>query len=107
MKEYIERESLQDEIRSLSMSITGLRCGKGVLNEYLNEYIKQYREGILRIVDGQPTADVISVVRCKDCKHLNPMEIGGYRKCLRDNLWKDTDDFCSRGERRKEDAEIH
>lgn len=103
MKEYIERESLQDEIRSLSMSITGLRCGKGVLNEYM----KQYRESVLRIVDEQPTADVISVVRCKDCKHLNPMEIGGYRKCLRDNLWKDTDDFCSRGERRKEDAEIH
>ena len=50
-----------------------------------------------------PTADVVQIVRCKDCKHLNPMGTGGYRKCLRDNLWKDTDDFCSRGERRKED----
>jgi hypothetical protein len=44
-------------------------------------------------------ANFVEVVRCKDCKHLNPMGSGGYRKCLRDNLWKDTDDFCSRGER--------
>ena len=100
MKEYIERESLHDEIQRLSMSITGLRCGKG----FLFECMKQYKESVLRIVDEQPTADVVEVVRCNDCKHLNPMEIGGYRKCLRDNLWKDTDDFCSRGERRKEDA---
>lgn len=49
-----------------------------------------------------PTADVVEVVRCKDCTHLNPMGSGGYRKCLRDNLWKDTEDFCSRGERREE-----
>ena len=103
MKEYIERESLHDRIRSLSVLITGLRCGKGVLNEYM----KHYRENVLRIVDEQPTADVVEVVRCKDCKHLNPMGSGGYRKCLRDNLWKDTDDFCSRGERRKEDGEIY
>lgn len=62
---------------------------------------------IVSFLESQPTADVAEVVRCKDCKHLNPMGSGGYRKCLRDNLWKDTDDFCSRGERRKEDAEIH
>lgn len=46
-------------------------------------------------------ANFVEVVRCKDCKHLNPMGSGGYRKCLRDNLWKDTDDFCSRGERKE------
>ena len=38
-------------------------------------------------------ADVVEVVRCKDCIHRNPY---GY-KCLRDNLWHDTDDFCSYG----------
>ena len=42
----------------------------------MNEYMKQYRESVLRIVDEQPTADVISVVRCNDCKHLNPEEKG-------------------------------
>lgn len=59
---------------------------------------------IVSFLEAQPTADVAEVVRCKDCKHLNPMGSGGYRKCLRDNLWKDTDDFCSRGERRKGDV---
>lgn len=39
--------------------------------------------------------NVIEIVRCKDCRHRNPC---GY-KCLRDNLWHDDDDFCSRGER--------
>ena len=62
---------------------------------------------IVSFLEAQPAADVAEVVRCKDCKHLNPMGSGGYRKCLRDNLWKDTDDFCSRGERRKEDGEIY
>lgn len=62
---------------------------------------------IVSFLEAQPAADVAEVVRCKDCKHLNPMGSGGYRKCLRDNLWKDTDDFCSRGERKKEDGEIY
>ena len=62
---------------------------------------------IVSFLEAQPAADVAEGVRCKDCKHLNPMGSGGYRKCLRDNLWKDTDDFCSRGERKKEDGEIY
>ena len=90
MKEYIERESLQDEIRSLSMSITGLRCGKGVLGEYM----KQYRESVLRIVDEQPTADVISVVRCKDCKYFSEFHHCGILGFCEPN------EYCSRGERR-------
>ena len=80
MKEYIERESLHDEIRSLSVLITGLRCGKGVLNEYM----KQYRESVLRIVDEQPTADVQEVrhghwfileyeyFTCSECGYYQP-----------------------------------
>ena len=100
MKEYVERESLQDEIRGLSMSIIGLRCGKGVLNEYM----KQYREGILRIVDEQPTADVISVVRCKDCKYF--YQNGNIKVCKHWNCHSTTDDdYCSYGERRKEDED--
>lgn len=101
MKEYIERESLHDRIRSLSVTITGLRCGKGVLNEYM----KQYRESVLRIVDEQPTADVVEVVRCKDCEYLEPTDCFG--EC---SLWNDRgephgemqpNDFCSYGKRRR------
>lgn len=46
-------------------------------------------------------ADVVEVVRCCDCKHRNPY---CYR-CMRDNLWHDTNDFCSYGERSETNAE--
>ena len=42
----------------------------------------------------KPKADVVKVVRCKDCKSFSPNEI----KCRRDNLWHDKNDFCSYGE---------
>lgn len=45
-----------------------------------------------------PTADVVEVVRCRDCSHRNPC----CHKCLRDNLWHDDEDFCSFGERKEE-----
>lgn len=47
-----------------------------------------------------PTADVVEVVRCKDCKYYRDGHCGVLGFC-------DPDEFCSRGERRKDDAEIH
>ena len=47
------------EIESLSMHITGLRAGKRVLADFMDEY----RKSVLRIIDEQPTAyDVDAVV---------------------------------------------
>lgn len=55
----------------------------------------------LEVVDemmGEPAADVVEVVRCKDCKYLN-----AEYKCVN---WRGlydytkADDFCSYGERR-------
>lgn len=40
--------------------------------------------------------DIVEVVRCKDCKHRNPLSYW----CLRDNLWHNEEDFCSYGERK-------
>lgn len=56
MDDYIKREELRNELASLSVSVTGLRAEKGVLHEYM----KQYRESVLRIVDEQPSTDVVS-----------------------------------------------
>ena len=44
----------------------------------------------------KPKADVVEVVRCKDCVHRNP----NCYKCMRDNLWHDKYDFCSYGKRK-------
>lgn len=42
------------------------------------------------------SADVIEVVRCKDCKYAD-----GYHHCNKIEWWNNEDDFCSKGERRK------
>ena len=61
-----------------------------------NEYVYDTNL-VLASIDAQPSADVVEVVRCKDCIHRNPF---GY-KCLRDNLWHDEDGFCSYGEQKE------
>lgn len=70
------------------------------------------------IIMGQPTADVVEVVRCKDCKHFceysneykSNVE-GADGDCFIRCLYSDNeqfigvkcDDFCSYGERRTDD----
>ena len=49
------------------------------------------------VVNAQPTADVVELVRCKDCKWWD-----GNDCKARDIDVVDVDDFCSYGERRSE-----
>ena len=55
------------------------------------------------IVETAETANVVQIVRCQDCKYFIS---GVCRHDLAMNLSRD-DDFCSCGERRKEDTKIH
>ena len=48
-----------------------------------------------QIIDDTPTADVVEVVRCKDCSFH-----GDYVHCEHMGLWG----FCSYGERRADNA---
>ena len=53
------------------------------------------------ILYDTPNADVIPVVRCKDCKHYN--EVGcanGFGWCERFNYGQTDEQFCSYGERK-------
>lgn len=43
--------------------------------------------------DFKDKSRYIEVVCCEDCVHRNPYGT----KCLRDNLWHNSDDFCSYG----------
>lgn len=55
------------------------------------------------IVRGMKKADVVEVVRCKDCKHL--MFSDCYGECSRAYLGiVSPNDYCSHGERRKIDV---
>lgn len=49
-----------------------------------------------------PTADVVEVVRCKDCKFARKMVSGDYSCCVDHRLSHDENDYCSYGERREE-----
>lgn len=53
---------------------------------------------VLAAIEGvpsaQPTADVVEVVRCKDCKHRKKNTF-----CLHNMRYEDDNGFCSYGER--------
>ena len=58
-----------------------------------------YKASVKRVLMQAPTADVVDVVRCRDCKHYRGENIG---LCTR--LWvdcMDTEDYCSYGERKE------
>lgn len=46
----IDEKELIEEIKSLRVTITGLRAGKGILNEYA----QHFKDSIIKIIDEQP-----------------------------------------------------
>ena len=101
MAEYIEREPLLESLResyeTLKLIRNELKYEKAIALE--DAQLITFMECILRVKE-QPTADVVEVVRCKDCKHfllhrmacINPFHNG----------WCTINDYCSYGERRCE-----
>lgn len=89
---------------------------KYIEKSMMKQYIKNFCQGLIAdnrrfdpvddctllcdVVNFAPAADVVEVVRCKDCKHY----IAGF--CTRDinertNMFRmGEDDFCSYGERK-------
>jgi len=67
---------------------------------------EHYDPFVNSIINSQPAADVVEVVRCKDCKYSesvpkwNGFEFG----CMLHREYTTATDFCSYGERRKSDA---
>lgn len=53
----------------------------------------------LQSISDMPAADVASVVRCKDCKHLVNATINdnGFLICDISDMEIEPEDFCSRG----------
>ena len=91
---YIEREKAIDEIDKWLDSVGYVTVGKGLTS---------YGE-LVGCLKDTPTADVVEVVRCKDCKYAfhHPL---GYIYCHRDgrNAYEmvlKRDSFCSYGERK-------
>lgn len=91
MKEYIERKALIDKIFPIGM----IDDGRYALPA----------KAVKIAIDNAPAADVVEVVRCKDCKHYKQNEYcpDDEMVCKRWAVWLyiDPDDFCSRGERKE------
>ena len=92
MSRYIDADKFKSDIKDVAK----INCGSFTEFE------------VLGILSGQPTADVVEVVRCKDCKYFEE-DIQGTGLCsLGGQLdWTNmntmyADDFCSYGERAEE-----
>lgn len=92
-KEYIEREALLKKLSSI------------VVTDDFNGTMLAYGIDIATdiILKTSPAADVVEVVRCKDCRFRSPKydEPDGYYGCDLKLLAIDLDCFCSEGERRE------
>lgn len=94
MSDLISRKALFEEIKSLTVTVMGLRAGKGVLHEYA----KQYRDTLLRIINEQPTIEAVPVVHGEWIKAENTWVCSVCHKenaCAYDEtLCRFTDFFC-------------
>lgn len=61
-----------------------------------------YNDAIDSIADFEPTADVVEVVRCKDCKHSVKHQLG-YGCGMNYHLATNGEWFCADGERREDE----
>ena len=81
-KEYIERETLKEDLKE---SYERLRAIYDSLTYNEDKQIcagqlTTFTEAILRVKEA-PAADVVEVVRCRECKYSHEDEIFGNRWC--------------------------
>lgn len=85
MNEYIERNAAIDAIMAVYVSTAGYKT---------RERVFKAEEAVHRL----PAADVVEVVRCKDCRFLRFSDFYGACVCGRMAIVQPWD-YCSRGER--------
>lgn len=105
-KRYIDADKLIDELNYN----TALTWARGLGSAWWSHAVN-LKDNMLKCIDRMPTADVVEVVRCKDCKHAT------FYACKNDACYRGiiceyqigTDDenfFCSYGERRTDDGNL-
>lgn len=78
-----------------------------VLTEYYHQRTDVQHLALKEALDRVPTADVVEVVRCKECKWWDETTCSSTltpdnRLCLANCCYWRADDFCSFGERRED-----
>ena len=89
----------------------GYNKTEGASEEY-NDGFDDGVQYVLECIDNVPTADVVEVVRCKDCVHYQPSLFGEKNMCFRKDVDGvqicydfSPDDYCSYGERREDGSD--
>ena len=55
-----------------------------------------------KTIDEQPTADIVEVVNCKDCKHYEHFTVHNKHFCNEYGGYVVENDYCSRSEKKGE-----
>lgn len=106
MPEYIDREKVYDLLVDKKDEIRGGNSYRFLDDAAKAEYNKI--EDIEDLVSDIPAADVVPVVRCKECVHcLKGNSESSYHLCMRRSIFPQEvhlEDFCSFGERWNDNA---
>lgn len=87
--------------RAIGADING-GCGRCVQSRSDCMYHSLSRMDICWIIDDAPTADVVEVVRCKDCRFHEDEQIGMVYCPAVVGGWVEDNWFCKGGERKDE-----
>lgn len=108
MSRYIDADALKMDLYSIIKADYG--------------YTTDVLAGLMiaeRVIDNAPTVDAVEVVRCRECKHAEPYKrmdgaTGYYCRCKcsvfeyadrrKYTPVRESDDFCSYGERRTDNG---
>ena len=96
MARYIDVDSMKNDIIKLRRTLDINKCS----NDFACGWVIGV-DNMEGIIDRQPTADVVEVVRCKNCKHRRETTQGSY--CLPVYGLKritDLNAYCSYGEKK-------
>ena len=74
-----------------------------VLTDYYHHGTEIQHKALKEAIERVPTVDAVEVVRCKDCRWF---ENDGYHtNCQIMRFCVEAEDYCSRGERRKNETD--
>ena len=102
MSRYINKDILFEEIEELTWYHLNEVLGKMIEGANNKGWYKS--EDIFKTIDAIPTADVVKVVRCKDCKYWHD---DGIMTTCDKNIGNgyDAEYYCADGERKGQEHE--
>lgn len=99
MADYIDRKALLDSI-----------CGNILVTHRPGEPSLEIRGAnkVINFIEEAPAADVVEVVRCRDCEHgeIDDPDFPNQYYCHAGCGWNDAGFYCGYGERRDNDGQV-